>query len=423
MTEVIMEKAGAMINSCLNIIVQVPLGQTFFRLVDRSLWIIEKSAQWSLPNHEIPSDENGKSFKQMELVRPLPWIFFLPTLVVLRLIRISWNIAASIVGFYKIEPSDIVKFLQKSRRRLRAIKSNAIKTTRHKRSGSLQTKANLRFSNVNTSLLRKIQRALSSLSCFDASKNLQLSPPTTRIQVRLNEMATTPEEKTTEPIIQDIQKKKYNQVNDPTDESDDETINKKHDRLTVDNNYDNHNLNTDNVSNAEISADDENEENDCSDGEIDDLQKDVLRNTDNDEISESDLTSFVGYNVNFDNKKVEHRIDGDLTKMMLSMENKEFYSPIKNQEDGDTTFYSPISSQSASPECLSPTTTNVNYHTIDKISIYENGEDQIDVIDIIDSDFLDKSNGHDKINKQNDQTILKPIPKNKRGGFGNRKKK
>ncbi|XP_044020732.1 AP2/ERF domain-containing protein PFD0985w isoform X2 [Aphidius gifuensis] len=374
MTEVIMEKAGAMINSCLNIIVQVPLGQTFFRLVDRSLWIIEKSAQWSLPNHEIPSDENGKSFKQMELVRPLPWIFFLPTLVVLRLIRISWNIAASIVGFYKIEPSDIVKFLQKSRRRLRAIKSNAIKTTRHKRSGSLQT-------------------------------------------------ATTPEEKTTEPIIQDIQKKKYNQVNDPTDESDDETINKKHDRLTVDNNYDNHNLNTDNVSNAEISADDENEENDCSDGEIDDLQKDVLRNTDNDEISESDLTSFVGYNVNFDNKKVEHRIDGDLTKMMLSMENKEFYSPIKNQEDGDTTFYSPISSQSASPECLSPTTTNVNYHTIDKISIYENGEDQIDVIDIIDSDFLDKSNGHDKINKQNDQTILKPIPKNKRGGFGNRKKK
>lgn len=103
-----MEKAGAMINSCLNIIVQVPLGQTFFRLVDRSLWIIEKTAQWSLPSHEIPSDENGKSFKQMELVRPLSWIFFLPALVVLRLIRISWNIAASIVGFYKIEPSDIV---------------------------------------------------------------------------------------------------------------------------------------------------------------------------------------------------------------------------------------------------------------------------------------------------------------------------
>lgn len=46
---------------------------------------------------------------------------------------------------------------------------------------------------------------------------------------------------------------------------------------------------------------------------------------------------------------------------MSSMEHQVFYSPIKNQEDGDTTFYSPISSQSASPECLSPTSTNVNY--------------------------------------------------------------
>lgn len=420
MTDVIMDKIGTMINSCLNIIVQVPFGHTLFRLIDHLLWIIEKTAQWSLPNHEISADENGKTFKQMELVRPLPWLLFLPALVILRLIRTSWNITASIVGYYKIEPSDIVKFLQKSRRKLRAIKTNAIKTTRHKRSGSLHTKGNLRFSNVNTSLLRKLQTALSSLSCLDSSKNLQSSTPTTRIQVRLNEMETTPEEEKTEQIIQDDPKKKLNKINDQTDESDDETFDKKNNNLTLDE----HNLNKKNLLNTIISSDDENEENDYSDGTIDDLKKDVLRNTDNDEISESDLTSFVGYNVNFDNTKVDSKIDGDLTKMMSSIEHQEFYSPIKSQDETDAGFYSPISSQSASPECLSPIVTNLTYHKLEEVTIYENGENKIiEELDLDeDSEFLNKTNGHDKINKQNNQSILKPVPKNKRGGFGNRKK-
>lgn len=53
-------------------------------------------------------EEDGKTFGKLELVRPLPWILFLPGLVVLRTIRVGINIGAFIVGYPQIQPTDMV---------------------------------------------------------------------------------------------------------------------------------------------------------------------------------------------------------------------------------------------------------------------------------------------------------------------------
>lgn len=136
MTDQVMDNAKYLLTSCLTTLAQMSLGQVFLRGIDRGFWIIEKSAQWSLPNHEVQTEENGKSFQSMELVRPLPWVLFLPGLIILRLLRFGWNLGAAVVGYPTMEPSDIVKYVQKTRRRLRMIKSNGVKTLRQKRGAS-----------------------------------------------------------------------------------------------------------------------------------------------------------------------------------------------------------------------------------------------------------------------------------------------
>ncbi|XP_015436175.1 PREDICTED: uncharacterized protein LOC107191613 isoform X2 [Dufourea novaeangliae] len=118
---------------------QTSVGQSLFKLVESFLWVVEKSARWSVPTHELSAEENGKIFGKIELVRPLPWILFLPSLVILRIIRGGLNVGAFLLGYPRIEPSGMVKFMQKSRRRLRALNSKAMKSTRRKMLGKAAT--------------------------------------------------------------------------------------------------------------------------------------------------------------------------------------------------------------------------------------------------------------------------------------------
>ncbi|XP_028519982.2 dentin sialophosphoprotein-like isoform X4 [Apis cerana] len=118
------------IESVIITVSQTSIGQALFKFIDSFLWVVEKSTQWSLPAHEIAAEENGKVFGRIELVRPLPWLFFLPGLVILRIIRCGLNLGAFILGYPQIRPSGMVKFVQKTRRRLRAINVKAIKARR-----------------------------------------------------------------------------------------------------------------------------------------------------------------------------------------------------------------------------------------------------------------------------------------------------
>ncbi|OAD58025.1 hypothetical protein WN48_00817 [Eufriesea mexicana] len=219
---------------------QTSVGQTLFKLIDSFLWVVEKSAQWSLPSQESTAEENGKVFGKIELVRPLPWILFLPGLVILRIIRGGLNVGAFILGYPQIQPSTVVKFVQKHRRRLRALNLKAVKSARRK---SLTKDKRLSMIEAKKALIRSIRLTLSTLSCLDTTKSSP-SPPPTKIRICHMDLepAATPDEKsTTESVgspIHHEMKRKFSQVSsdeEGTDESENETLHAKLERLAMSN--------------------------------------------------------------------------------------------------------------------------------------------------------------------------------------------
>ncbi|XP_029041436.2 uncharacterized protein LOC114875390 isoform X1 [Osmia bicornis bicornis] len=241
---------------------QTSVGQALFKLLDSFLWVVEKSAQWSLPSHEVAAEENGKVFGKIELVRPLPWVLFLPGLVILRIIRVGLNVGAFVLGYPKIQPSGMVKFVQKGRRRLRAFNLKAVKsvrrTTKDKRLTMIEAKK---------ALIRSIRLTLSTLSCLDSS-NSSPSPPPTKIHVskmELEPMATPDEKSTTESVGSPINtkiKRKFSEVssdNESTDESETETLDTKLERLALESSTDDPDFNPAECSSESSSASSENE--------------------------------------------------------------------------------------------------------------------------------------------------------------------
>ncbi|XP_012140268.1 uncharacterized protein LOC100874610 isoform X3 [Megachile rotundata] len=232
---------------------QTSVGQTLFKLLDSFLWVVEKSAQWSLPSHEIAAEENGKVFGKIELVRPLPWVLFLPGLVILRIIRVSLNVGAFVLGYPRMQPSGMVKFVQKGRRRLRAFNLKAVKSVRRcnkdKRATMIEAKK---------ALIKSIRLTLSTLSCLDAKPSR--SPPPAKIRVGNMELETlaTPDEKSTtesvgSPTLSKI-KRKFSQVSsdeEGSDELDNEPLQARLDRLALEDSTDDPDFNETNSTQAE----------------------------------------------------------------------------------------------------------------------------------------------------------------------------
>ncbi|XP_076382890.1 uncharacterized protein LOC117224548 isoform X8 [Megalopta genalis] len=108
------------------------LGQPIFKTIDYCLNVVEKSTLWSLSAHEISAEEDGKIFGRIELLRPLPWILFLPGLIMLRIFRDGINVGAYILGYPRLEPIKMVKYVQKCRRRLRMLHLKASKSSRRR---------------------------------------------------------------------------------------------------------------------------------------------------------------------------------------------------------------------------------------------------------------------------------------------------
>lgn len=59
--------------------------------------------------------------KPVNLIRPLPWIFFLPTLIALRYTRIVLSLLSICLGYNEIEVPTMVTWLHQSRRTIRHI--------------------------------------------------------------------------------------------------------------------------------------------------------------------------------------------------------------------------------------------------------------------------------------------------------------
>ncbi|XP_037295178.1 uncharacterized protein LOC115447570 isoform X2 [Manduca sexta] len=103
-------------------------GQTALRYLDKTLWVLENSARWAVPT---PLDERP----QPELVRPLPWIFFLSLLVTLRLTREAISLINLIMGKPPLTSADVVIFIQGKRRYLRTLKYLGCRQMRARTSG------------------------------------------------------------------------------------------------------------------------------------------------------------------------------------------------------------------------------------------------------------------------------------------------
>uniref|UniRef100_A0A182LXK5 Uncharacterized protein n=1 Tax=Anopheles culicifacies TaxID=139723 RepID=A0A182LXK5_9DIPT len=109
------------------------VGQFVYKRFDNLLWTIEKTARWSLPqpspaavsSKTSPVDESedvGSNISGPPLIRPLPWLLFLPALIALRMVRSALSMGARFVGRGPVLPSSVVGFLQNKRRKLRALK-------------------------------------------------------------------------------------------------------------------------------------------------------------------------------------------------------------------------------------------------------------------------------------------------------------
>ncbi|XP_049877161.1 suppressor of Mek1-like isoform X2 [Pectinophora gossypiella] len=93
------------------------VGQTALRYIDRALWVVEKCARWAVPP---PLDQDDTP--QPELVRPLPWVFFLGMLITLRITRESISLVNLILGKPPLRSADVVMYIQSKRRYLRTLK-------------------------------------------------------------------------------------------------------------------------------------------------------------------------------------------------------------------------------------------------------------------------------------------------------------
>ncbi|XP_076683176.1 uncharacterized protein LOC143376581 [Andrena cerasifolii] len=255
------------------------VGQSLLKLIDSFLWVVEKSAQWSLPAHEINAEENGKMFGKVELVRPLPWVLFLPGLVILRIIRTGLNVGALILGYPRIQPSGMVKFMQRSRRRLRTMNLKAIKSSRRRASKDKR----LTMIEAKKALIKSIKLTLSTLSCLDTSKSSP-SPPPTKIRISGMDLETaiTPDEKSAtesaESSNQMEAKRKFSQVSSgegSSDELENETLQSRIDRLAREYNSDDTDFNPAECSMQSSTSSEDEAELNVSSNELNDLRREA----------------------------------------------------------------------------------------------------------------------------------------------------
>lgn len=103
------------------------IGVFVYRRIDSVLSTVEKTAKWSLPQPvpEGGGDEagaDGSKISAPPLIRPLPWLLFLPALVIMRMVRVGLSLLALLVGRPPVTPASMVHFVQIKRRKLRALK-------------------------------------------------------------------------------------------------------------------------------------------------------------------------------------------------------------------------------------------------------------------------------------------------------------
>ncbi|XP_073813070.1 jabba [Musca autumnalis] len=127
------------------------MGQTILERCDRVLKVLEDTSKWSLPQND----------NDPKLERPLPWIFFIPLIVWLRIIRLWLSFACIMVGGSPMTAERMVYNIQVKRRRLRAIRVPALRATRRLEADS----GAMAVSGKNQTFIGKIRSLFGSAVC------------------------------------------------------------------------------------------------------------------------------------------------------------------------------------------------------------------------------------------------------------------
>ncbi|XP_029677430.1 uncharacterized protein LOC115244149 isoform X1 [Formica exsecta] len=415
-----------------SIAMQTSLGQTALKLVDNFLWTVEKCAEWSLPAQEV-EDENGKS----EFVRPLPWILFLPSLVMIRIIRMTMNVGAFVIGYPPVTPSVLVKFLQKSRMRLNDVKNSEAREKEDKDEKSS-------INETRRALMESIRLTLSSLSCLDTSKP-SLSPPPTKIHVSNifdSDAATiTSEEKSVTESTDNTEKQRNlinhseseenEEIND--EDKDEETLEEKINRLALESSDEDEDFDPANCTvSSNESRDNSNKDSDSevdedggnvSSAELCDLiegSKRVMRGEKTEvenEIEKFQAAERAASQV-FDQRLPAGESRDQVEERLLQrIDSPTCYTPDKSSE-GDSIFYSPISSDNDMPKA--PITEKCVSRDSLKTNEYANGDIHFITASMI-SETSSTSGGANHGAKRS--ANVSKYHKGKRTNHGNRRKK
>ncbi|KAL6255398.1 hypothetical protein P5V15_013733 [Pogonomyrmex californicus] len=347
-----------------SIVVQSRLGQALLKFADNFLWIVEKCTEWSLPRQENVGDENQKALGKPELVRPLPWLLFLPSLVMLRLIRLTLNIGAFVFGYSNITPSEMIKFVQLSRRYLNTVKNEGMKE-RYESKDKISS-----INEAKKALIRSIRLTLSSLSCLDASRP-SLSPPPTKIHVNSSldpdPVIVTPEEKSVTESMDSVAKSRNS--TSESEEEKEEALNEKIDRLDLessenDEDFDPANCISSDMSSNEDDDDDDDDDDNVSLSEVRDIKNDLIdKNHPLNQFLQAERAVSLIPKEKIDEPRSSAKESRDKVEERLAtsqqIDSPECHTPDRSSQEGDPIFYSPISSDNDTPKKCSVSSASI----------------------------------------------------------------
>jgi Domain of unknown function (DUF4820) len=123
----LVEKANNVLEYCAT----TSAGQFVIRYVDKFLWTVENTVKWSLPQ-SLSTESDEKTIHPPPLIRPLPWLVFLPALIALRFLRTGLSLVLLMVGQGPVTPKSMVSCVQTVRRKIRAFKYHGLRVIRLK---------------------------------------------------------------------------------------------------------------------------------------------------------------------------------------------------------------------------------------------------------------------------------------------------
>ncbi|XP_023246964.1 uncharacterized protein LOC106642631 isoform X2 [Copidosoma floridanum] len=418
------KKVGKVFKSGMYSVARTTVGQKLLSMGDKVLTILDECLQWSLPLPEKTEEKNGEPCGKTELKRPLPWIIFLPTLVVLRITRLALNFSVYILSMEPYEPAHMLLMIRSAQRRLNESRCRALKEPRSQKgspeklklsSGKCILDTNTAVGTGNSSKKQKTE--VTEINLSSEGDNLEEDE---KFEDKLQRYANESSEDDPDFVLQNSD----SQTNDEEDESSDSG---------------------DSITEAEI-ADIKNDQADMEDhyGVWERVGRHSLKKKLDDEVHYDVDVEGLLTDIALRNYEMKTRQQGNNLMPVIETEVPETQAdkvaPPTNGtgKDGEAAYYSPASWKSVSPEISMPSR-NLAYNfeheakteDLNNDSIVSKTVDKADgdpTISTVDEASGEISNGHLKNKRQTTSHSSKHHHhqhrhKNKRDSHSGRKRK